>query len=249
MILRQVGHIVHGRILVHHAVHIAVKAVAGGIDAGERHHARENIRPAEVEIGRMGGTQAAAKGDDARILAAGLTAQRLHEGRYLMENVAHPRLMTADAVIRIAVFIRPGLQIDGVDGGDHDLAAFDPRCQRVAHAIVFKGEKAAILTGHEQQRASCVTVDLALHFSPQRRAVFLKISCLHSFFLLVIDHLSTPYSSVGMTKGSCFSQLASLCSPPGMIRLVRYTSLSSRASSVSRRWRRISGWLSSSREP
>ena len=42
----EVPHIVHGRVLVHQLVHVAAKAIVGGVDAAERQTTAEDVRSA-----------------------------------------------------------------------------------------------------------------------------------------------------------------------------------------------------------
>ena len=60
---------------------------------------------------------------------------------------------------------------------------------------------------------------------------------------------STSYMSVWNTKGSCFSQLASLWVPPGTMRLVRWMPRVRILLHMSAKPRRIPSWLPISREP
>ena len=64
VILREVLHVVHGRVHVHQLVHIIAEAIVGRVDAAEGQTAAEHIRAAQVQVDRMGGTQTAAKGND-----------------------------------------------------------------------------------------------------------------------------------------------------------------------------------------
>ena len=60
---------------------------------------------------------------------------------------------------------------------------------------------------------------------------------------------SSSYISVWNTKGSCFSQLASLWVPPGTMRLVRWMPRVSTLLHISAKPQRMPSWLPISREP
>ena len=125
----------------------------------------------------MGGTQTAAKGNDAGqvVPAVALLSQILDLGHSLLHDVAQPLLIAADAPIGVTLRVGPCLLVHGVDGEDHDLPGLDPRGKGIVHVEVLKIEEAAILTGDVQHRAACVAVDLALHVAAQRRTVILEI--------------------------------------------------------------------------
>ena len=178
-----VAQVVDGGVLVDKLVHVAVKAVVGGVNAAEGQQPVKLIGETEEQVGRVGGAQTAAKGDDARIaLPAVAAVGRLpDEGGHFVGNEFDPLLMAADAPVGIAGFVRPGLLIDGINGKDHSLSLLDPGGPVIAHVVVFKIKEAAVLTGDEEHRAACVAVDLALHISPQGLAVFLKVLHFHCF--------------------------------------------------------------------
>ena len=175
----------------------------------------------------------------------------------LAGDVAQPLLIAADAPVGIALCVRPGFLIHGVDGKHHDLPGLDPRGKGVGHVEVFKIEESAVLTGNIQHRAACVAVKLALHIPSQLRAVLLEILHLHgvsSFGVVMVSghpffYSSTSYSRVWNTKGSCFSQLASQWVPPGTIRLVRWMPRVISLPLKLENSRRMPSWLPISREP
>ena len=229
----------------------------GGVDAAERQTAAEDIRAAQIQVYRVGSTQTAPEGDDAGQIApaVALLRQMLKHRGGLAGDVAQPLLIAADAPIRVALFVRPGLLIHGVDGKHHDLPGLDPRGKGVGHVEVFKIEKTAVLTGDIQHRAACVAVKFALHIPSQFRAVLLEILHLHgvsSFSITMVSpfsYSSTSYSRVWNTKGSCFSQLASLWVPPGTMRLVRWMPRVISLPLKLENSRRMPSWLPISREP
>ena len=92
--------------------------------------------------------------------------------------------MPANAPIWIAILIGPGFPIDGVDGKDHGLTAFQPGSPGVGHAEVFKVEEPSVLAGNEQHRTARVAVYLHFHIAAQGRAVLLEILGLHGESLL-----------------------------------------------------------------
>ena len=230
VILREVLHVVHRGVHVHQLVHIVAKAVVSSVDAAECQTAAEDIRAAQIQVYRVGGAQTAPEGDDAGQVApaVALLRQMLKHRSDLAGDVAQPLLIAADAPVGIALCVRPGFLIHGVDGKHHDLPGLDPRGKGIGHVEVFKIEESAVLTGNIQHRAACVAVKLALHIPSQFRAVLLEILHLHgvsSFGVVMVlpfSYSSTSYSRVWNTKGSCFSQLASQWVPPGTIRLVRW---------------------------
>ena len=268
----EVGHIVHGGVLVDHLVHVIAKAVFCGVDAAEGQTTIEKIGEPQVEVDGMGRAQAAAKGDHAgeAVPAVALLGDILDLGHNFLHDVADPLLIAADPPVGVAVGVGPGLLIDGVDGDDHDLPGFDPRSQRTGHVEVLKVEETAILTGDKEHRAACVAVDLALHLPAQCGAVILEVLCFHLVSLLYKKPLrrsapllpgevasrrddgevqSSSYISVWNTNGSCFSQLASLWVPPGTRRLVRWMPRTMILLHISANSLRIPSWLPISWEP
>ena len=210
----------------------------------------------------MGGTQAAPKGDDPGQVgpAVALLRHVLELGGSLLGDIAQPLLIAADTPVGVALRIRPGLLVHGIDGKHHDLPGIDPGSQCVGHVEILKIEKAAILAGDVQHRAACVTVDLAFHVPPKRRAVVLEILHFHgssSFVVLFYAfcrgqprfYSPASYSRVWNTNGSCFSQLASLWVPPGTMRLVRWMPRVSSLPHSSVKSRRLPSRPPISREP
>ena len=177
----EVGHIVHGGVLVDHLVHVIAKAVFCGVDAAEGQTTIEKIGEPQVEVDGMGRAQAAAKGDHAgeAVPAVALLGDILDLGHNFLHDIADPLLIAADPPVGVAVGVGPGLLIDGVDGDDHDLPGFDPRSQRTGHVEVLKVEETAILTGDKEHGAACVAVDLAFHLPAQCGAVILEVLCFH----------------------------------------------------------------------
>ena len=129
----------------------------------------------------MGRAEAAAEGDDAGqvIPAVALLGQIAQLGDSFVHDIMQPLLIPADAPVRVAIGVRPGLLVQRVDGHDHELARLDPGCKGVGHVEVLEVEEASVLTGDVQHRPSPVSVDFALHLPAQRRAVFLEILHLH----------------------------------------------------------------------
>ena len=260
MVGGEVPHIVHGRVLVHQLVHVVAEAIVGGVDAAERQTAAEDVRSAQIQVDCVGGTQTAAKGDDAGqvVPAVALLGQAADLGHGLVHDVVQPLLIAADAPVGVAVGVGPGLLVQRVDGKHHDLAGLDPRGQGVGHVEVLKVKEPAVLTGDVQHGAACMAVDLALHIPAKGGAVILKILHFHSgsSFLIQASPLgegfyasSSSYISVWNTKGSCFSQLASLWVPPGTMRLVRWMPRVSTLLHISAKPQRMPSWLPISREP
>ena len=233
----------------------------------------------------MGGAQTATKGDDAGQVApaVALLRQMLKHRGDLAGDVVQPLFIAADAPIGVALCVRPGFLIHGVDGKHHDLPGLDPRGKGIGHVEVFKIEKTAVLTGDIQHRAAGVAVKLALHIPSQFRAVLLEILHLHGVSSFSVVRLwyrgtfcgsrskpspwgrwhrvsddgrgkpffysSTSYSRVWNTKGSCFSQLASLWVPPGTMRLGRWMPRVISLPLKAENCRRMPSWLPISREP
>ena len=181
VILREVLHVVHGRVHVHQLVHIIAEAIVGRVDAAEGQTAAEHIRAAQVQVDRMGSAQTAAKGNDTGqvVPAVALLGHILDLGHSLLHDIAQPLLIAANAPIGVTLRVGPGLLVHGINGDHHDLTGIDPRGKGVGHVEVLKIEEAAILTGDVQHRAACVAVNFALHVAAQRRAVVLKILHFH----------------------------------------------------------------------
>ena len=105
MVLREVGHVIHGGVHVDQLVHVIAKAVGRRVDAAEGQTAAEDVRAAEIQVDGMGGTQTAAKGDDAGVSvpAVPLPGDLLELGHGLVHDVVEPLLVAADAPVGVAV--------------------------------------------------------------------------------------------------------------------------------------------------
>ena len=181
MIRRHSGQVIDRGVAVDLLVHVAVKAVGGGVDAAEGQQPVKEVRKAEKQVGCVQRAQAAPKGDNAGISLpavepVGLAAD---EGDGLAGDEVHPLLMAADAPVGIAALVGPGFAVNGVDGKDHHATGVDPGGPGVGHVEVFKVIEAAVLTGDEQHRPPRMAVALDLHVAPQRGAVLPVILRLH----------------------------------------------------------------------
>ena len=143
VILREVLHVVHRGVHVHQLVHIVAKAVVSSVDAAECQTAAEDIRAAQIQVYRVGGAQTAPEGDDAGQVApaVALLRQMLKHRSDLAGDVAQPLLIAADAPIRVALRVGPGLLVHGINGDHHDLTSIDPWGKGVGHVEVLKSKK------------------------------------------------------------------------------------------------------------
>ena len=181
MVRRHALQIVHGRVAVDLLVHVAVKAIGGGIDAAKGQQPVKEVGKAEKQIGRVQRAQAAPEGDDAGVALPAVepVGFAAHEGDQLAGDEGHPLLMAADAPVGVAALVGPGFGVEGVDGKDHRASAFDPGSPGVGHVKVFKIIKAPVLAGDEKNRPASVAVALDLHVAPQGGAVLLVVGRLH----------------------------------------------------------------------
>ena len=137
-------------------------------------------------------------------------------------------VLNAPAVIR--TLGSPGFIIDAVDRIDGALTGIDPLGPVVGHFEILKVKEPACLAGNEHNRlAAAAAIDLEFHIPVQVAAVVLEITNFHRFLLCICQKFVFYNPRQSINTGICFSQDASLWSPPGTTRNARFARLVNRS--------------------